>query len=82
MAPYALMGTPELADIVSAAAMNSNVVMMQNHGIITIGENLFQAYDRMEVMEACAKMTMLTGMLGEAHELSPAQLREIDELFK
>jgi L-fuculose-phosphate aldolase len=80
-APYALMGTQELAEIVSEASLKSNVVLMQNHGIITMGETLFQAYDRMEVLEACARMTLLTGMLGDAHELNPEQLREIDKLF-
>ncbi len=81
-APYALMGTPDLAEIVSQASLKTNVVLMQNHGIITMGETLFQAYDRMEVLEACARMTLLTGLLGEPHELNPDQLREIDELFK
>ena len=81
-AAYALMGTTELAEIVSDAARITNVVLMQNHGIITLGETLFQAYDRMEVLEACAKMTLVSGMLGEAHELNPDQLRDIDELFK
>ena len=80
-APYALMGTPDLAEIVSQASLKTNVVLMQNHGIITMGETLFQAYDRMEVLEACARMTLLTGLLGEAHELNPDQLREIDALF-
>lgn len=80
--PYALMGTPELAEIVSGAARDANVILMQNHGIITLGETLFQAYDRMEVLEASAKMTLLTGLLGEAHELNADQLRQIDELFE
>jgi len=82
LAPYALMGTAELAEIVSETARNTNVILMQNHGIITLGETLFQAYDRMEVLEACAKMTLLTGFLGEPHELNTDQLRQIDELFQ
>lgn len=82
LTPYALMGTEELAEIVSEACRDTNVVLMQNHGIITMGDSLFQAYDRMEVLEACAKMTLLTGMLGKPHELDPDQLQAIDDLFK
>ena len=82
LASYALMGTAELADIVSKAARHTNVVLMQNHGVIALGETLFQAYDRMEVLEAAAKMTLLTDMLGGARELDPDQLRQIDELFE
>jgi L-fuculose-phosphate aldolase len=81
LAPYALMGSPELAEAVSNAACQSNVILMQNHGIITLGENLFQAYDRMEVLEAAAKMNLITDMLGGAIELDKGQLRQIDDLF-
>jgi len=81
LAPYALMGSQDLAEIVSEASLNSNVILMQNHGIITLGETLFQAYDRMEVLEACAKMTLVTGLLGDPHELNPDQIQQIDNLF-
>ena len=80
--PYALMGTPELAEVVSEAARKTNVVLMQNHGIIAMGDTLFQAYDRMEVLEAAARMTLLTDMLGGGKELDKDQLGQIDDLFK
>lgn len=81
LAPYALMGTLELAENVSESARSSNVILMENHGVITLGESLFQAYDRMEVLEACAKMTLVTQWLGGAEELNEAQIREIDNLI-
>jgi L-fuculose-phosphate aldolase len=81
VAPYALMGTQKLADNVGLACLRSSVILMENHGIITVGENLLQAYDRMEVLEAAAKMTLVTFLLGGGKELSEIQLREIDELF-
>lgn len=81
LADYALMGTQQLAEIISDACLQGNAIMMRNHGIITLGDTLFQAYDRMEVMEASAKMTMITDMLGGGHELTLEQLKEIDNLF-
>ena len=81
VAPYALMGTQKLADYVGLACLKSNVVLMENHGILTVGENLLQAYDRMEVLESAAKMTLITSLLGGDKGLSEIQLREIDELF-
>lgn len=81
IAAYALMGTCKLADLVADASERSNAVLMRNHGIITLGENLFQAYDRMEVLEATAKMTLITEMLGGSHDLTIEQLKEIDNLF-
>jgi L-fuculose-phosphate aldolase len=77
---YELMGTTELASKVADASLRSDAILLQNHGIITIGENLFQAYDRMEVLEACARMTFITGYLGNDTGLSYEQLNKIDEL--
>jgi len=81
LAPYALMGTQELADAVSKAALESNVILMRNHGVLTTGNSLFQAYDRFEVIEACAKMNIVNGILGTAHPLTEKELAEIDQLF-
>jgi L-fuculose-phosphate aldolase len=80
-APYALMGTALLADIVAENATDTNVILMENHGIICLGKTLLAAFDRMEVLEAAAKMTLITELLKEKKELSPIQLREIDNLL-
>jgi L-fuculose-phosphate aldolase len=82
MAAYALMGTRELADKVAKASLSGNVILMENHGILTVGESLLQAYDRMEVIEAAAKMTFITSILGNAKELSERELNAIDKLFE
>jgi len=58
-APYAPMGTKQLANSVSEAVKKSNVVLMENHGVLTIGENLLEAFNRMEVLESTAKMNWI-----------------------
>jgi L-fuculose-phosphate aldolase len=82
MASYELMGTRELADKVAHVSLSGNVILMENHGILTVGESLLQAYDRMEVLEASAKMTFITSILGNAKELSESELNAIDKLFE
>lgn len=77
-AEYALMGTPELAEIVSEVARKTNVVLMKNHGILCVGESLLQAFDRLEVVEAAARTTLLTNAPGRTTGLTNEQLREID----
>ncbi len=52
-----MMGTRELADEVANKAKESNVVLMQNHGVLTVGNDLLEAFYRMEVLEQAAKMT-------------------------
>jgi L-fuculose-phosphate aldolase len=81
IAPYALMGTSLLADLVAENAVDTNVILLENHGIICLGPTLLAAFDRMEVLEAAAKMTLITELLKEKRELNPDQLREIDDLL-
>lgn len=80
-ADYRLMGTKDLAIIVAEASLKGNVVLLENHGVLAVGNNLLQAYDRMEVTEAAAKMTFITDLLGERKELSETEVAEIDKLF-
>ena len=47
-AKYALMGSEELAQIVSDSAISSNLIILKNHGILTVGDSLITALDRIE----------------------------------
>jgi len=82
LASYALMGTNSLAEIVGKSFRKSetHVVLLENHGVVTIGETLHQAYDRMEVLEAAARMTLLGSLMGDLKHLSLEQRQAIDAL--
>lgn len=76
-ADYGLPGSESLASGVATATKNSNVVIMKNHGVLAVGENLLQAFDRIEVLENAAKMTLLTRLLSQKQELTNPQLNEL-----
>ncbi len=82
LAPYELMGTPLLAESVGRAFRDRSVfvVLMENHGVITLGSSLHQAYDRMEVLEEAARMTILGTLMGGLKTLSPQQSQQVDAL--
>lgn len=80
-ADYRLMGTQDLANVVAEASLMGNVILLENHGVLAVGNSLLQAYDRMEVTETAAKMTFITDLLGERKELSETEVAEIDKLF-
>jgi L-fuculose-phosphate aldolase len=80
-ASYALMGSGTLANNVALAFENSNVVLMENHGIITAGNSLLEAFDRMEVLENTARINILAGLLGGAKPINEANLKAIDDLL-
>ncbi|MBN1414099.1 MAG: class II aldolase/adducin family protein [Bacteroidales bacterium] len=79
--PYALMGSALLAETVSDHVTDTHVLLLENHGVVCLGQTLLEAFNRMEVLEAAAKMTLITALLNEKKELNPKQLREIDDLL-
>jgi len=81
VAAYAPPGSDQLAENTAVAAKETDVVLMANHGVLAVGETLLQAFDRIEVLENAAKMTVLTKLLNDKSELSPAQLSELKTLF-
>ena len=82
LVPYALMGTDELAGIVAKHSGESDVLLLENHGIITTGSNLLQAFDKLEVLENAAKMTLITEMSGKKSPLGKHRILQIDKLFR
>ncbi|MBU1009315.1 MAG: class II aldolase/adducin family protein [Bacteroidetes bacterium] len=81
IAPYALMGSEELAQEVARHSRNTNALLMANHGAITLGTTLLEAYDRMELLESCARINILSEILGGAKPISPGHLQAIDRLI-
>jgi L-fuculose-phosphate aldolase len=80
--PYALMGSAELAEIVSECAADSDILLLENHGILTTASDLLRAFDKLEVLENAARMTLIVEMKGKKSMLTPARIKEIDRLFR
>lgn len=84
-APYKIMGSVELGDIVSITLKDCNVALMENHGVICISTSLTKAFDLLELTENAAKMSVLIQNLKandkfEVRELDEKRLKEIREL--
>jgi L-fuculose-phosphate aldolase len=82
LVPYALMGSVELADIVAEHSLEADILLLENHGILTTGVTILQAFDKLEVLENAAKMTLIIEMKGKKRMLSPSKIHEIDRLFR
>ncbi|HHX42315.1 MAG TPA: class II aldolase/adducin family protein [Armatimonadetes bacterium] len=81
VAPYALMGTEELAEIVAECAGRSSAILLRNHAVVTTGANLMQAFSRLEVLEEAARVTLITRQLEGVRGLSPEQRAELDRFM-
>ena len=86
LAPYRRMGTADLADSVVEGIRTNNVVLLENHGVLTVGASLIQAFDLIEVLENSARMTFITEMMKLAgtgvSSLDEHRCVELDEMKK
>lgn len=81
--PYALMGTKELASLASKCVeKGSDILLLENHGILTTGSSILQAFDKLEVLENAARMTLIVELMGKKKPLSKTRIRELEKLFR
>jgi L-fuculose-phosphate aldolase len=80
-APYATMGSSELAANVSNCLKDACCILMESHGILTVGQTLLQAFDRLEVLENTAKINYLVQAFGSPKEIHSDELKKLDGLF-
>lgn len=74
-APYALPGSEDLgAQIANTFAQGFNAVLLENHGVVTAGADLLQAFQRFETLEYCAQINIRARSLGDYRTLTDEQI--------
>jgi len=74
-APYELPGSPTLGETVAAVFRQGyNCVILENHGVLTGGASLEEAFQRFETLEFAARTVIKARRLGEVRYLSDAAL--------
>jgi L-fuculose-phosphate aldolase len=70
-APYALPGSEALGrNIAASFAEGFGGVVLENHGVVTGGATLPEAFERFETLEFCARTIIKASLLGEVRYLS------------
>ena len=77
VAPYVRFGSAGLAAAAVAALDGRRAVILRNHGAVTYGRDLAQAYDRALLLEWLARTYRLALSYGEPAILSAAELDEV-----
>ena len=80
VAPYAMPSSSELVYYTAEYLKNRDVVLMANHGAISIAENLEKAFLKMETAEYYAKVTLNTKILGNPKLLSEKDVQDLINL--
>jgi L-fuculose-phosphate aldolase len=78
--PYIMTSTNELADAVAAAAGKAETLFMTNHGVVTLGRTMKQAYFRACVAEDASKSFVAASIVGKPAFLSEQQIAELKKL--
>jgi len=67
--PYGTPGTPELGDRVAPYLAEHDALLLANHGAVTTGKTLDEAWIRMETLEHGARIIMAARAIGEPRPL-------------
>lgn len=78
LAPYGLPSTMEIPDSIRDLIQNSDAVLLQNHGTLTLGSDLLNAYHKLETLEHTANIVWKAIQLGNMNVLPE---RERDRLM-
>lgn len=83
IAPYATPGTQEVPDSIAPYCKDHNAVLLANHGALTWGGSLEEAYHRLETLEHYATILMYTSrIIGETNELNCDQVGTLINIRK
>jgi L-fuculose-phosphate aldolase len=77
VAPYVRFGSAGLAEAAVEALDGRSAVILRNHGAVTYGRDLAQAYDRALLLEWLARTYRLALSYGEPAILSAGELDEV-----
>jgi L-fuculose-phosphate aldolase len=81
LAPYATFGSPELAENVSSTIENYNAVLLANHGLITVGRSIGNAFDAAEELEMVARIYIQALSVGKPVIVPDKEMEKVIDKF-
>jgi L-fuculose-phosphate aldolase len=75
--PFAMPGTDAVPDSIAPVIKEGNAVLLQNHGALTVGEDVLAAYYLMETLEHTAIISLDVHILGGGIDIPPDDYRAI-----
>ena len=77
LTPYGTPSTDEVPEAIAPYLAEHDVLLLQNHGALTVGKDLLTAYYRMETLELFAKISLTAHLLGGAREIEKPQIDKL-----
>lgn len=77
LATYGTPGTLELSESLKPLIPGNDALLMANHGAVTCGHDLMQAYMKMETVEHYARIALVARQLGPTNPLPAAEITKL-----
>lgn len=77
LAHYATPSTREVADALAPFVKKADAILLANHGVVTYGKDLDDAYFKMEKVEHAAHITFVARLLGGEQPLTEAEIKKL-----
>lgn len=77
LAPYATTGTEALAASLAALIPGHSAILLANHGAVSYGDSLFDAFQKMETVEHFANICLVAHQLGSAQPLHQIAINDL-----
>src|SRR5436305_9597234 len=76
-AKYVTPGDTRLGESIKPFIKESNTILLGNHGVVCYGPDLEDAYYKLEIVDAYARILLLTKQLGSIRPLDPNDMKEL-----
>lgn len=80
LAKYACPGTNELPESLRPYVADHCAILMANHGVVTYGDDLDQAFMHMETLEHFAKIALVARTLGNSNSIASEEVRRLEAI--
>ena len=77
LAPYATTGTDVVAASLAPFIPDHDAILMANHGAVSYGATLLEAFQKMETLEHLAQIALVAHQLGSPQPLSSQQVEKL-----
>src|SRR4051794_18040458 len=81
-AKYVTPGDTRLGESIKPYIKDSNTILLGNHGVVCYGPDLEDAYYKLEIVDAYARILLLTKQLGSVQPLDAKDMTELLDLKK
>ncbi len=77
LADYSTPSTSEVSESIEPLIVDYDAILLANHGVVTCGATLDEAYDKMEKVEHTATVNLLAMQIGGVKELTREEVERL-----